>query len=247
MLVVGAAALVNGTTGRAAELLAVVGIGVVALMFMVASQGLYRSRVCAVRAVETARLGRAAAIAAALALIVATALGLPFGWGQAIGAMVVTWVLLSTARGLYAAWLSRARSQGRFCRPVVVIGTGDEGYELFKLVDLHPELGLRVAGVIGPRHSLARWDGEVEWLGEIADAAPGRPDGRGERRDRGGQRPPRPRPQRPHPRAARRPGSTSSSRAGCAASTSAASARCRSRTSRSSTSSPPRSRAGSSA
>ncbi len=93
VLVVGAAALVNGTTGRAAELLAIVGIGVVALMFMVASQGLYRSRVCAVRAVETARLGRAAAIAAALALIVATALGLPFGWGQAIGDMAVTWVI----------------------------------------------------------------------------------------------------------------------------------------------------------
>ena len=170
VLVVGAAALVNGTTGRAAQLLAIVGIGVAALMFMVAGQGLYRSRVCAVRAVETARLGRAAAIAAALALIVATALGLPFGWGQAIGAMAVTWVLLSTARSLYAAWLSRSRSQGRFCRPVVVIGTGDEGYELFKLVDLHPEMGLRVAGVIGPRRSLARWDGEVEWLGEIADA-----------------------------------------------------------------------------
>jgi exopolysaccharide biosynthesis polyprenyl glycosylphosphotransferase len=170
VLVVGAAALLNGTAGRA-ELLAVVAIGVVSLMCMVAGQGLYRSRVCAVRAVETARLGRAAAIAAALALIVATALGLPFGWGQAIGAMVVTWVLLSTARSLYSAWLSRARAQGRFCRPVVVIGTGDEGYELFKLVDLHPELGLRVAGVVGPRHALARWDGEVEWLGEISDAA----------------------------------------------------------------------------
>ena len=85
--------------------------------------------------------------------------------------MAGTWFLLAAFRGLYGAWLSRAASQGRFCRPVVVVGTGDEGYELNQLVDLHPELGLRVAGVVGPRHSLARWDGEVEWLGEIADAS----------------------------------------------------------------------------
>ena len=148
-----------------------VALGVVTGLVMITSQGLYRSRVCAVRAVETARLGRAAAISAGLGLLLASWLGLPFGFGQAIAAMAATWFLLAAFRGLYAAWLSRARSAGRFCRPVVVIGTGEEGYELNRLVELHPELGLRVAGVIGPRHTLARWDGEVEWLGDIADAA----------------------------------------------------------------------------
>jgi exopolysaccharide biosynthesis polyprenyl glycosylphosphotransferase len=171
VLAVGTAALVNGTNGRTlTELLAVVAVGVVTGLLMIASQGLYRSRVCAVRAVETARLGRAAAISAGLGLLLASALGLPVGFGQAIAALVATWFLLSAFRGLYAAWLGRARADGRFCRPVVVIGTGNEGYELYRLVDLHPELGLRVAGVVGPRHTLARWDGEVEWLGEIADA-----------------------------------------------------------------------------
>ena len=172
MLAVGAAAVVNGTGGKdLTQLLAVVALGVATGLFMIASQGLYRSRVCAVRAVETARLGRAAAISAGLGLLLASWLGLPFGFGQAIAAMAGTWFLLAAFRGLYAAWLSRARAAGRFCRPVVVIGTGDEGYELNRLVDLHPELGLRVAGVVGPRHSLARWDGDVEWLGDIADAS----------------------------------------------------------------------------
>ena len=171
---------------------------------------------------------------------------LPSASARRSSRVVVTWFLLSASRGLYTAWLSRARSQGRFCRPVVVIGTGDEGYELFRLVDIHPELGLRVAGVVGPRHSLARWDGDVEWLGDIADA------GRGHR-DAGAngvivavERPRRRRPQPPHPRAARATASTSSSRAACGASTSAASAPCRWPTSRSSTSSRRRSRAGSS-
>jgi exopolysaccharide biosynthesis polyprenyl glycosylphosphotransferase len=53
----------------------------------------------------------------------------------------------------------------------VVIGTGDEGSELSRLIDLHPELGLRVAGVVGSRHRLAGWTDDVVWLGEVDDAA----------------------------------------------------------------------------
>ena len=171
MLAVGIPALIEGVSARtAAELAIVVGFGWLVTMFMIVSQGLYRSRVCAVRAVETARLGRAAAVSSVAALLLASAANLAFGLEEAIAAAVVTWFLLSLARGLYTAWLRRARAADRFCRPVVVIGTGDEGYELHRLVDLHPELGLRVTGVIGPRHSLALWDGDVEWLGDIAEA-----------------------------------------------------------------------------
>jgi exopolysaccharide biosynthesis polyprenyl glycosylphosphotransferase len=86
-----------------------------------------------------------------------------------VAAGAITWFMLSAGRGLYAAWLSKNRTEGRFCRQVVVVGTGDEGYELFKLVDQHPEIGLRVTGVVGPRVALAQWDGEVEWLGDVAD------------------------------------------------------------------------------
>ena len=78
--------------------------------------------------------------------------------------------------------------QGRFCRQVVVVGTGDEGYELYKLVEQHPELGIRVSGVVGPRHSLAQWDGEVQWLGEIADADVAVAGRRRQRRDHRGER-----------------------------------------------------------
>ncbi len=144
--------------------------GVLATMFMVASQGLYRSRVCAVRAVEIARLGRATAVSGAAALLIASMTNVAFGVSSALVAVAGTWFLLTAMRGLYGAWLGKLRLQGRYCRSVVVIGTGDEGYELDQLVKAHPELGLRVAGVIGPRHSLARWDGDVAWLGEITDA-----------------------------------------------------------------------------
>ena len=172
LAVAGGSALVFGPGGGGWPALVLVMLtGVVSLLLMIASQGLYRSRVCAVRAVEIARLGRAAAVSAAAGLLVALSLGAGFGFGAAVTALVLTWFLLTACRGLYIAWLRRARAQGRFCRPVVVIGTGDEGSELSRLIDLHPELGLRVAGVIGPRHRLAGWTDDVVWLGEVDDAA----------------------------------------------------------------------------
>ncbi len=172
VLAVGVPALLAGDTApHLAQVLLIMVVGVLATMFMILSQGLYRSRVCAVRAVETARLGRAAAVSSVAALLLASAADLAFGLEEAIAAAIVTWFLLSLFRGLYTAWLRRARAADRFCRPVVVVGTGLEGYELYRLVDLHPELGLRVAGVIGPRHSLAGWNGDVEWLGDIGEAA----------------------------------------------------------------------------
>jgi exopolysaccharide biosynthesis polyprenyl glycosylphosphotransferase len=164
-------AILGATGQELGQLFVVMAVGVAVALFTIASQGLYRSRVCAVRAVETARLGRAAAVSAAAGLLVASLLDFSFGFGEAVFTVVVAWFLLSACRGLYTAWLSRARSQGRFCRPVVVVGTGDEGYELFRLVDNHPELGLRVVGVVGRRHSLAKWDGNVSWLGDISDAS----------------------------------------------------------------------------
>jgi exopolysaccharide biosynthesis polyprenyl glycosylphosphotransferase len=145
-------------------------VAVTVAMLGIASQGLYRSRTCGVRAVETVRLGRASAVAAVAGFVVANLVDVPVGIGAVIASGALTWFMLTAARGIYAAWLRRCRMQGRFCRPVVVVGTGDEGYELFKLVEQHPELGLRVTGVVGPRVALAQWDGEIEWLGEIADA-----------------------------------------------------------------------------
>ncbi|HEY3722980.1 MAG TPA: sugar transferase [Acidimicrobiia bacterium] len=172
LAVTGGSALVFGTGAGGWPALALVALtGVVSLLVMIASQGLYRSRVCAVRAVEIARLGRAAAASAAAGLLVALSLDAGFGFGTAVTALVLSWFLLTACRGLYIAWLQRARALGRFCRPVVVIGTGEEGAELSRLIDLHPELGIRVAGVIGPRHRLAGWTEDVVWLGEVDDAA----------------------------------------------------------------------------
>jgi len=136
---------------------------------VIAWQGLYRARVCGVRAVEIARLGRASLFAAALGYFAGNRLGVPMSLGRAAAAMACMFVLLSTFRGVYGTWLRRARTVGRYCRPVLLVGTGEEAQELHRLLTHHPELGYRVQGVLGNPDELAAWGGDTPWLGTVAD------------------------------------------------------------------------------
>ncbi|MCU1458210.1 MAG: sugar transferase [Actinomycetia bacterium] len=122
----------------------------VASVLVIGSQRLYQARVCGVRAVETARLARASALAGLTALLTAGALATTLSPLRAAVGSVAMFVLLELARALYVSWLRRARTQGRFCRPIVLVGTGPEAVSLQQLIDHHPELGFRVTGVAGP-------------------------------------------------------------------------------------------------
>jgi hypothetical protein len=152
-------------------------------MLAIGSQGLYRSRTCAVRAVETVRLGRAVAVATAVALLAANAMDLSIGIGAAIAAVAVTWFLLTATRGLYGAWLRKLRMQGRFCRQVVVVGTGDEGTAL-RWSSSTPSSGSGPGG--GSCHSLA--SGTARSSGSASSPTPIWPSRRRERRDHRSER-----------------------------------------------------------
>jgi exopolysaccharide biosynthesis polyprenyl glycosylphosphotransferase len=159
-----------GSEGSLAALGEIAAILVVTLV-AIGWQGLYLARVCSVRAVETARLGRAAAISAIVAMLLSPRFGGTIEAAEAIAAAVVTFLLLVSFRAVYNIWLHKMRSEGRFCRPVVIVGTGDEGFELYRLLELHPELGFRVEGVVGTEAPFRGWEVPAPWLGEVDDAA----------------------------------------------------------------------------
>ena len=167
--------LTSLATGGGSEgaLVALAEIGAILAVTLLAIgwQGLYLARVCSVRAVETARLGRASAISAIAAMLLSPRLGGSIEVGVAIGAAVVTFLLLVSFRAVYTIWLHKMRSEGRFCRPVVIVGTGDEGFELQRLLELHPELGFRVEGVVGREAPFREWNVAAPWLGDVDDAA----------------------------------------------------------------------------
>jgi exopolysaccharide biosynthesis polyprenyl glycosylphosphotransferase len=133
-----------------------------------ASQRLYVSRVCTVRTVEVVRLGRACAAVGIGALLLPRLLDVTIGTPTAITGAVASFLLLLAGRGGYRHWLSTARREGRYVRPVVVIGDNEEAGDLCRLLDHHPELGYRLAGVIGS--GAGQLDDEVEVLGDLDSA-----------------------------------------------------------------------------
>ena len=71
-------------------------------------------------------------------------------------------------RTIYRSGLERARSKGRFTRPVLLVGTGDEAYELEQMIVDEPELGYRVVGVVGRAHEAAERKFAAPYLGSVA-------------------------------------------------------------------------------
>ncbi len=136
-----------------------------------ASNKLYRSRVCSVRAMETAALLRATSIAGVVQYLIAPRLNAPYlRLRTVVLGQVLSFVFVYLARVTYRSFLRRARGRGRFMRPVVIIGTGDEAYELQRMVVDEPELGYEVLGVIGRAHEVAERPFSVPYLGPTADA-----------------------------------------------------------------------------
>jgi len=136
----------------------------------IAAMRLYLARVARVRTVEVARLAWASCIAGGLTYLLAKALGLGLDdWRLAAGAAAV-FVLVAFSRAWFGAWLKALRATGRYVRPIVIVGTNDEARTLLNLLETHPELGYRVAGVVGRRGEHSRlWPTEVAWLGTISD------------------------------------------------------------------------------
>ena len=163
-------ALALGTTAPAGGLdtrrLGAVAITITISLIVMRSQGLYRARVCAVRSVEIARLATAALVAAGTMAVVDHLGHQPVRPSEIAMGAGSGFVILTLTRGRYARWLGRARTADRYCRPTIIVGTGAESIALAKLLTLHPEVGLRAVGTVGPQPGT---ESSVRWLGGIDD------------------------------------------------------------------------------
>lgn len=135
---------------------------------LLACQGLYQARVAGVRAAEFWRLGCVGLAAGVVALAAGRFLDFPRPARVAAVGAALSIGALAAARGWYWVWLQSARRQGRFLRPVVIVGANEEGLNLSCLVRDHPELGLQLCGVLG-RAAPREWGLDVPLLGEPDD------------------------------------------------------------------------------
>jgi exopolysaccharide biosynthesis polyprenyl glycosylphosphotransferase len=140
-------------------------------ILFVMGQRLYLARVCSIRAVEIGRLWRASAFATAVALLMPRVVPVNVSGIAAVAGGGATFLGLITFRGAYRHWLQAGRRDGRHLRQMVVVGSNEEGYDLCKLIADHPELGYRVAGIVGDREDVLALGYLVPWLGPIADVA----------------------------------------------------------------------------
>ena len=112
------------------------------LVFVALSvSGLHRLRICLRVADQAGRIIAAAALPAVALLPWLTA-------GQAFRLAVTTAGLLIAARVITSAGLRSAHRHGRLTERALLAGDGPEVAELASLLEDHPELGLRLVGVL---------------------------------------------------------------------------------------------------
>jgi exopolysaccharide biosynthesis polyprenyl glycosylphosphotransferase len=149
------------------RMMAVVGFSVVAALWAMRSQGLYLSRVSAVRVVEITRTARAVVLLAGAVLLFDRVTHYDWHVRETIVASAVCFVLLCIVRSIYRTWLANARTRGLYCRRIVIIGTDDEAVRLIKLFQTHGDLGLTVVGIIGDKAEAIRRGLGDRWLGDV--------------------------------------------------------------------------------
>jgi FlaA1/EpsC-like NDP-sugar epimerase len=126
---------------------------------------LYLARTASLRTIETATLLRAVLISTVIALAVRPNIASDVRVRRVVLIQSVVFFGVMIGRHAYRMMLKRSRRHGRFMRPVVLVGAGDEAFELLKILRDEPELGFDVRGIVGEADAASRLPFEVPYLG----------------------------------------------------------------------------------
>jgi exopolysaccharide biosynthesis polyprenyl glycosylphosphotransferase len=151
--------------------------GLVVTLVAMRAAGLYRSRICARRSVEVARVFVAVLCGAGSFAAVEWSMSKPGPQVAVCGGACL--VLVAVLRWHYTRWLHGQRAQGRYLRRVLLVGTNEEATSLTSMLGSEPELGFVVSGVVGPRRQHPSWErlpgvdsvAELPALAQQADAS----------------------------------------------------------------------------
>ena len=143
----------------------------IAGLWVVGLQGLWTTNVTSVRVVEVSRITRVLSILAIIALVADRKSSVNLRVAGVIVAVVAGWLVFVAWRSIYRAYIAAEHRRGRYLSRVIVVGTDRRASDLHRLFEVHPELGLRVVGVLGRRHEAVRRGLGDFWLGDTLDAA----------------------------------------------------------------------------
>lgn len=137
--------------------------------FLLSANGLYRRRICAVRSVEIARLGRTASLLAGATLLVSVGGDVRSAVLAAGTGFLVWFGLLVAERGVFRQWIQTRRASGDFGASVIVVG-GESGsvHRTATFLSENPFLGFHVRGVAGPSSPTSDAS-SFPWLGPLPE------------------------------------------------------------------------------
>ncbi len=118
--------------------------------------GLYRSWVCSEVSRQTARIATGAAVGG-LALTTSEWLAGSVSAARITVGTIASASLVVAARWRFVRWLKHKRAEGQFQRTVVLVGTNQDAAAIWQTLQDEPELGYRVAGVLGPEAGQPQW------------------------------------------------------------------------------------------
>ena len=139
-------------------------------LLLLSAAGLYRRRVCAVRSVEIARLGRVALTLTGTTLLLLFGLRVTSGLIGALAGGITWFVLLAAERGVFREWIQVRRASGDFGAPVLVVGgSADSTRRMRDFLADNPYLGFNVRGLLAAdQHDpKATWNGHPVQLVEL--------------------------------------------------------------------------------
>ncbi len=147
-------------------------VAVLVTLAIMREGGLYRSRVCALRSLETMQVIMASAIGMA-ALICCEALVQPVRLVGPVETAAVAVCAVLLLRWRFSRWLRGRRSASEFLRTIIMVGTNEDAEGLWNLLSEEPALGYRVGGVVGQSRPGTPWIGlpscaKIHGIGELA-------------------------------------------------------------------------------
>jgi exopolysaccharide biosynthesis polyprenyl glycosylphosphotransferase len=158
---------------RPAESLSVAAVAIGGSLFIMRYEGLYLSRLCAVRSIEVRLLARST-VYTGLGLVLIdrmvfvhldTVIRLK-EVGLGCASMLI---LLILERSVFRSVLRSARQSGARAREVLIVGSGAHAARLVSVIGDHPDYGMRVIGLVGDRDAAtANGLGQL-WMGTIDD------------------------------------------------------------------------------
>ncbi len=156
---------------RPAESLFVAMAAISTALWIMRYEGLYLSRLCAVRAIEVRLIFRSSVYTALGLVLLDKAVFASQDSSLllkeiAIGAGTML-VLLVLERSVFRAVLRSTRQSGGRAREVLVLGSGSHAARLVSVIGDHPDYGMRVAGVLGDIDDARVNSLEHLWLGTI--------------------------------------------------------------------------------